>query len=228
MGLFKKKKDHQTEVKSVELYDETELEELESYITNTFGEMENVFHEVYSPDIHVDIAIIPPNEHDHFYKLITMGMGAHDMNVPSEIAEYELSNAELMIYLPCDWDIYQNNQNENNYWPIRWLKILARMPINYDTWLGHGHTISAGNDHETLSENNQFESIALVEASDRDGEIACCRLSTGKLIRFYQLLPLYDEELQLKVQYESIDALLEKFDDDFSNVVDIHRKHYLK
>ena len=36
---------------------------------NTVGEMENVFHEVYSPDIHVDIEIIPPNEHDHFYNL---------------------------------------------------------------------------------------------------------------------------------------------------------------
>lgn len=36
---------------------------------NTFGEMENVFHEVYSPDIRVDIEIIPPNEHDHFYNL---------------------------------------------------------------------------------------------------------------------------------------------------------------
>jgi hypothetical protein len=42
------------------------------------------------------------------------------------------------------------------------------------------------------------------------------------------LIPLYDEELQVKMQYESIDALLEKFDDDFSYVVDIHRKHYLK
>ncbi|MCH4287383.1 MULTISPECIES: suppressor of fused domain protein [Erysipelotrichaceae] len=58
--------------------------------------------------------------------------------------------------------------------------------------------------------------------------MACCRLSSGKLIRFYQLIPLYDEELQVKMQYESIDALLEKFDDDFSYVVDIHRKHYLK
>ena len=62
----------------------------------------------------------------------------------------------------------------------------------------------------------------------RKSEIACCRLSSGKLIRFYQLIPLYDEELQVKMQYESIDALLEKFDDDFSYVVDIHRKHYLK
>ena len=79
----------------------TEFDELESYIMNTFGEMENVFHEVYSPDIHVDIEIIPPNEHDHFYNL----------------------------------------------------KVLP-----------------------------------LVEACDKHGEIACCRLSSGKLIRFYQLI----------------------------------------
>ena len=86
---------------------------------------------------------------------------------------------------------------------------------------------SVGENHETLSENIQFESIALVETCDKHGEIACCRLSSGKLFRFYQLIPLYDEELQV-MQYEDIDTLLEKFDNDVSYVVDIHRKHYLE
>lgn len=85
-GYSKRKRKKQNLSKFI---NETEFDELESYIMNTFGEMENVFHEVYSPDIHVDIAIIPPNEHDHFYKLITMGIGAHDMHVPSVIVGYE-------------------------------------------------------------------------------------------------------------------------------------------
>ena len=79
----------------------------------------------------MDIAIIAPNETDPYYKLVTMGMGAHDMEVPSQFAAYELRNAELLIYLPADWNIESND--ENDYWPLRWLKIIARMPIDYHT-----------------------------------------------------------------------------------------------
>ena len=32
----------------------------------------------------------------------TMGMGAHRMNVPKELAEYKLERAELAIALPPD------------------------------------------------------------------------------------------------------------------------------
>ena len=44
-----------------------------------FGEVENVFHELVSPDIHVDICIVPPSEKRDYYTLVTMGMGAHRM-----------------------------------------------------------------------------------------------------------------------------------------------------
>ncbi len=62
------------------------------------------------------------------------------MNVPSALDEYELYYAELMIDLPPEWLV--QDDDENNYWPIRWLKILARLPIDSDTWLGYGHTIA--------------------------------------------------------------------------------------
>lgn len=226
MGFFKKHKAKQEKLVPLEVYEENEIQELEAYIQKTFGSFENVFHEIFSPDIHVDIAIIAPNETDPYYKLVTMGMGAHDMEVPSQFAAYELRNAELLIYLPADWNIKSND--ENDYWPLRWLKIIARMPIDYHTWVGYGHTIAAGSDRATLSDNNQFEGIGLIEALEAEKKPACVRLSSGKLIRFYQLLPLYGEEMEYKLHCQDMEALLAKFDDDFSLVVDIHRKNYGK
>ena len=34
-----------------------------------------------------------------YYTLVTMGMGAHRMNVPKELAEYKLERAELALSL---------------------------------------------------------------------------------------------------------------------------------
>ena len=100
---------------------------IERHIQNTFGAFENVFHELVSPDIHVDICVVPPTEERNYYTLVTMGMGAHRMNVPKELAEYKLERAELAIALPPDWKLDAESLKEERwYWPIGLLKVLAR------------------------------------------------------------------------------------------------------
>ena len=107
-----------------------------------FGSFEQVFHELVSPDIHVDICVIPPSEERDYYTLVTMGMGAHRMKVPEELAEYQLERAELAIALPPDWKLDEASlEDERWYWPVGLLKVLARLPITSDTWLGWGHTM---------------------------------------------------------------------------------------
>ena len=117
-----------------ELYSEEEMEVIENHITQNFGDFDSVFHEIISPDIHVDICMIPPSEERNYYVLVTMGMGAHWMKVPEELAEYKLERAELAVCLPPDWNL--QSDDEKWYWPIRMLKVLARLPISEDTWLG--------------------------------------------------------------------------------------------
>ena len=62
-----------------ELYTEEEMSAVEQHIQKTFGTFERVFHELVSPDIHVDICMVPPVEGRDYYTLVTMGMGAHQM-----------------------------------------------------------------------------------------------------------------------------------------------------
>ena len=190
-----------------ELYTEEELSAVEQHIQNTFGEFENVFHELVSPDIHVDICVVPPSEERDYYTLVTMGMGAHRMNVPQELAEYKLERAELAIALPPDWQLDKESmQDERWYWPIRLLKMLARLPIDSDTWLGFGHTVD---NQSPFAENTKLCASLLTghQGVEEGGEV--CTLPSGEEVNFYQVIPLYREELEYKLEHDA-DALIEQ------------------
>ena len=69
---------------------------------------------------------------------------------------------ELAIALPRDWKLDRDSmEDERWYWPVRLLKVLARLPGNNDTWLGWGHTM----DHEEpFAENTKLCAAMLIGA----------------------------------------------------------------
>lgn len=208
------------------LYSEQELDEYEKFIESQFGEFESVLHEIYSPDIHLDILIIPPNEKSNYYKLITMGAGAYKMNVPAELQQYQFERAEFMIFLPPDWDI--KSSDGKFYWPIKELKSTARLPINCNTWLGLGHTVSSDAENTPYDESTKFCSMLLLNGLNQDFEKMNLKISGLGKINFYQLFPLYEDELKYKHE-NGLDALCELFDDDdLSPVLNIKRKNNCK
>ena len=196
-----------TENREPELYTEDEMSAIEQHIQNTFGDFENVFHELVSPDIHVDICVVPPSEERDYYTLVTMGMGAHRMHVPEELAEYKLERAELVIALPPDWKLDGESMKEERwYWPIGLLKVLARLPIASDTWLGWGHTMDK---QSPFAEGTKLRAALLIgpQGAEEGGEV--CTLPSGEEVNFYQVIPLYPEEMEYKLEHDA-DALLEK------------------
>ena len=199
------------ESREPELYTEEEMAAVETHIKNTFGAFENVFHELVSPDIHVDICVVPPSEERDYYTLVTMGMGAHRMNVPEELAEYKLERAELAIALPPDWNLDKEFlKDERWYWPVGLLKVLARLPISSDTWLGFGHTMDK---QSPFAENTALCGALLVGPQDvvwNGGEV--CTLPGGEEVNFYQVIPLYREELEYKLEHDA-NAFIEQMAD---------------
>ena len=161
-----------------------------------------------SPDIHVDICVVPPSDERDYYTLVTMGMGAHRMNVPEELAEYKLERAELAIALPPDWKLDEESlKDERWYWPIGLLKVLARLPISNDTWLGFGHTMDK---QSPFAEDTELCAALLVGPQDvvwNGGEV--CTLPSGEEVNFYQVIPLYRNEMEYKMEHDA-DALLKK------------------
>ena len=192
-----------------EVYTEEEMEAIEGHIQQYFGKFENVFHELSSPDIHVDICVVPPSEERDYYTLVTMGMGAHRMNVPEELAEYKLERAELAIALPGNWKLkHEDLKNKRWYWPIRLLKTLARLPIASDTWLGFGHTMD---NEEDFAKGTKLCAAILTGPQGTEDGSEVCILPSGEEVNFYQVIPLYREELKYKMEHDA-DALLDKMD----------------
>ena len=229
MGLFdmfKKNKEEKESQLLQYLYDDSELEQLDDYITEAFGEYKNVFHEIASPDVHLDVCIVDPTEEEPYYKLVTMGAGAYTMNIPEKWKSYHLEHAEYVIYLPQDWNI--NSSDENDYWPIRVLKDTARLPIWADTWLSYGHTTQADEEGSAYASNTGFNSIVLNFGQNKAGDIRLI-MSSGKVINFYEIVPLYPEELQFKIDNDA-DALFGIFDEKGIQyrIVDINRRNALK
>lgn len=227
MGLFDRFKKNREALKMPQfLYDENEINEIDNYICEAFGTYSNVFHELVSPDVHLDVCIVSPTEEQPFYKLVTMGAGAYSMKVPEQMAKYNLSHAEYVIYLPKDWNV--GGSEINDFWPIKLLKDTARLPIWCDTWLCYGHTTQADEEGTAYAPNTGFNSIVLDFAENEKGEVRL-NMSSGKVINFYEIIPLYPEELNFKMANDA-DALFEKFKEKGISfkVVDIHRKNAIK
>lgn len=182
----------QTKKSLPKVYGEAELNALEQFIEARFGAFPNVFHEIVSPDIHVDIAIVEPTNERNYYTLITMGMGARRMRVPKALPRRDLARAELVVCLPPDWKI--NDPSEAWYWPLQWLKILARLPAAENTWLGGGHTIANGG---PFAGNTALCGVLLANPAlfFPAGEASACALPNGEKVNFYQMIPLYEEEM---------------------------------
>ncbi len=202
-----------------EFYTEQEVEAIENHIERYFGPFDEVLHEIVSPGIHVDICVIKPNAARNYYTLVTMGMGAHEMNVPEQWRD-DNTRAEILVTLPSHWNI--KSHDEDDYWPVRWLKILARLPGNEDSWLGWGHTVPNG---EPFASNTDLSGILLELPYTFGEDSMTCQLPNSETVNFYQMIPLYEEEMEYKVK-NGTDVLTDQFDDDFDHVVDIRRKNY--
>lgn len=194
------------------------VELIDSHIEKFFDKSENikVMHEIDSEIIHSDVYIINANKERPYHILLSCGMSALPMDVPEEIDAVEF--AELLILLPAEWNLeYESFSDEHNYWPVRILKELSKLPHPNKTWLGYGHT------YETeFADNVGFNSVILLNSMILSDEFTYFDSKKGP-VEIFSVIPLYPEELGFKKEYGR-KALLEKFDEfKVDEVVDTNR-----
>lgn len=117
------------------------VELIDKHLDQFFDENEDivVFDEIESDVIHRDVYFVKANEDRPYHILLSCGMSALPMKVPSDIDSSPY--AEVMILLPKEWNLdYDSFENERNYWPIRLMKEIMILPHPDETWLGFGHT----------------------------------------------------------------------------------------
>lgn len=187
------------------------LEEIEAHVEKHAGKIKTVLHEEVSDLVHIDVLLIPATAKRPYQLLVTSGVSDLAMHMPEEGFEAH-SRVELMIALPKDWPISAEAfENENNYWPVRWLKKIGRLPHQNNTWIGWGHTIPNGNPVQTIADT-QFTGVILLPSVLLPDEFYKLRTKDGNTIRFYGIVPLHQTEMDLKLNtsLEALEAKLEE------------------
>jgi hypothetical protein len=186
------------------------LDAIDAHISRHLGEVSNVFHEIVSAIVHVDIHIVPATPERPWISLVTSGMSDIPMNAPENCGEYRF--AELMMRLPPDWKLSEQDfQKEENYWPIRTLKFLARFPHEYETWLCYGHTIPNGNPPSPFAADIPFNGVVLAPPGAGGKEFPVLRLNDGTPVHFWSLVPLHPSEMDYKLEHGA-DALFSRLE----------------
>ncbi len=207
--------------------DEDTIEEVGNHIERTLGPVENVWHEIVSDLVHIDVHPVEPSKERPCWTLVTSGMSERPMRVPEGAEDFEY--AELAICLPPDWPLdMESFKDERIYWPVRLLKGLARMPHEYDTWLGPAHSIHNGESEAMTpyAANTKFCcSVLIPPLVMLPEEFGSLETSLGKRVHFHVVWPLYREELEYKLEH-GFDALLDKLEAGrVTEVVDVTRSN---
>ena len=216
---------HHTEAKPFQAPQGEEcIEQISAHIETHLGEVESVFHEIVSDTVHIDVHLVKPTENFPFARLVTSGMSDLPMAIPSgaEASRY----AELMITLRGDWQLDQQSFKEEKwYWPVRLLKELARLPHKYDTWLAFGHTVPNGDPAEPYALDTKLCGAIIVPSPTVPDGFHQLRIHEHKQITFFAVVPLYAEEMRLKLR-DGSEKLLDKFVEmNVSDIVDPSRRN---
>ena len=190
--------------------DPKRVQAISEHIEEHIGPIDYVFHELISEYVHIDVHRIPPQSHRPYYTLVTSGMSELPMTVPN--GAESLQFAELMICLPPDWPLRMEDfQDERNYWPIRLLKVLARLPHEFRTWLGISHSIPNGDPPRSYASNTRYCCAMIAPPLNCSDPFRSLALNDEQMVQFLAVLPLYPEELDCKLR-EGMNVLIDRFD----------------
>lgn len=198
------------------------MDEIVEHIERYVGKPETVLHEIVSEYVHIDVHVVAPTPEQNFITLVTSGMSDKPMETTFEGTEY----SELLICLPPDWKLSQGDfQDPRNYWVVEWLKMLARFPHVANTWLWETHTVPNGDPPEPFAANTKTCCMLVAPPVLFDREFRTLKVREDKIIHFHSLIPIYREEMNLKLE-RGVDALYGKFaNGGVSELLDINRKN---
>jgi hypothetical protein len=192
---------------------DTALKDITRHIERHIGPVGTVFHEVVSDDLHIDVHHVASSLFRRREVLVTSGMSARPMAVPSQSREPRF--AEVLVVLPKGWPLSKADfSDERNYWPIRLMKRLARYPHHANTWLGFGHTLAHGEaEHASTpyAEGTSLCAAILLPPSSLGQAAWSFKRADGQDVFFWAVVPLHLSELRFKLEH-GVDPLLDLFD----------------
>ncbi len=212
--------------KTIEIYSDLEYIELDEFYENNFGKTNRVLRDNYPSGLYVDIYIVKPNKVNNYYTVVTCGIGAHKMYAKDENNNTldDRSHMELVMYLPKSWN-FRNLDDYNNIWPLNLMKHIAGIPRENYNYIVCGDTVS--NNGVPYSKKSKLNSSLLLNTLDNKSKPLQCKLSSGKVINFYTVMPIYEEELNYIFKF-NVNKLIKLFDKNnfsYPPVLKLNRKN---
>ena len=178
---------------------EKNAKKFDKYIAKNFGKDYSVHQEFELNGHKIEILKFPPEKKRPYQVFVTRGLGELKMNVPEKLAEYKLERAELVIRLKEDWNMEEN-------WPLQLLQNTASLSFSQNSYLHWGTTIA--NDNFTPYGNNtNFCGLILVKPIFLARGKEFFSLSKTEDINFYEIIPLYREEIEFKNEHNPNELL---------------------
>ena len=220
------------------------MEQIAHHIEQTIGVSPMIFHEKVSEGIKLDLFIVPPTnqppseEHPlgtSHYTIITAGLSARPQAVPEDARQDISPLQELMIALPGNWPGMRPDgsldtaviNDDKHWWPFAFLKMVARMPAEYETFLAPGVTIPNGEEAAPFADNTKLGCM-MAFLPMLSPNAAQLQIDDNTRIDFYALWPIYSEEMQLKLD-KGLEPLLKKMmEAEVSELVQIDRANLCK
>ena len=156
------------------------------------------------------------------HTLVTRGMSRRPMNVPPQVQLGVPDNfrfAELALALPFAWPLDEASLAEPEHvWPLALLARLAQFPFAKGTWLGVGHTVP-NQEPPVAYHTSTAQCCALIAPLvEIDEGFKQLRVSAGrrgadgayqpgKLVSFYGVVPIYQDELSFLLDKGPSDLL---------------------
>jgi hypothetical protein len=180
--------------------DSESIEAISAHFERQFGKVDMVWHEIISDLVHIDVHVIRATEERPYHVLFTTGMSDRPMVIPEPDLE-PFRYAELVAFLKPEWKIGQEEfQDEANFWPARWLKMLARLPHEYQHWLFEGHTVPYGDPASAFVPGTELCCWLLTAAQQVPDDFSPLTVAPGKDVYFLNAVPIYKDEMQIKLR----------------------------
>lgn len=162
-----------------------------------YGSEFDIYHELASQYVHVDVFRIRPSRERPYWTLLTCGMSQRPMTVGDDIRDRtKYQYAELTLCLPPSWPMTEDKfEDRTIYWPIGAVTELARYPHKCNTWFWIGHSIPAGG----YIPGTDWTGFLFREPLLMPEEARSLRVE-DRGVSFMALCPVFEDEMNFKLR----------------------------
>lgn len=188
-------------------YSPEEREAVLAHLRSVYGEKLFIWEDAHPFGIRCDMVCVPPTAERPYITLVTLGMGAMKQQLPADVT-VDVSRCELILALHEDWPI--TSKKPQDMAPLMLLNALVYRPLMVPhDWLAFGVSLDMG---AAFAPESPFEGVVCAApqglTEEKTMEAARLTLPSGQSVNFYQVIPLYKEELRYKEKW-GFESLME-------------------